>query len=286
MIHAAAPTRPNHKGDHHRAGRVVMGASYPECSERRSGVTCCAPRTISDRHQDGLSFLCGLPSSQSLGVTIELAPAPARGSPGTSAGFPRVGKGQSAQEGGRRESRRRRGRDDRGIAKGVGLTGSFASPPACASGTWMRTPHNCRGDLFSARIPQAEDGAGAVSASSPSSWARKAASRTGSSRTGRRVWPRRWGRASAGGRATPRCRRGTGAAGPGRGSPAGSWRRCRSAPACPETLSGVPALVPVYKHRYLPTMPSESGNPVLSVVQTDIIYYGNDLLDWFDYEFR
>jgi hypothetical protein len=28
------------------------------------------------------------------------------------------------------------------------------------------------------------------------------------------------------------------------------------------------------------TTPHEPGNPVLSVYQTDIIYYGNDLLDW------
>jgi hypothetical protein len=48
----------------------------------------------------------------------------------------------------------------------------------------------------------------------------------------------------------------------------------------------VPPLVPLYGHRYLPTVPSYTGNPVLSVMQTDIIYYGNDLLDWFDYEFR
>ena len=53
-----------------------------------------------------------------------------------------------------------------------------------------------------------------------------------------------------------------------------------------EALADVPPLVPVYGHRYLPTVPSAPGNPVLSVVQTDIIYYGNDLLDWFDYEFQ
>lgn len=51
-------------------------------------------------------------------------------------------------------------------------------------------------------------------------------------------------------------------------------------------LVDVPPLVPVYGHRYLPAVPSLSGNPVLSVYQTDIIYYGNDLLDWFGYEFR
>lgn len=44
--------------------------------------------------------------------------------------------------------------------------------------------------------------------------------------------------------------------------------------------------MPIYGHRYLPTVPSMGGNPVLSVYQTDIIYYGNDLLDWFSYEFQ
>lgn len=51
-------------------------------------------------------------------------------------------------------------------------------------------------------------------------------------------------------------------------------------------LADVPPLVPVYGHRYLPTVPSAAGNPVLSVYQTDVVYYGNDLLDWFDCEFR
>ena len=50
-------------------------------------------------------------------------------------------------------------------------------------------------------------------------------------------------------------------------------------------LASVPRLVPVYSHRYMPTVPSEPGNPVLSVYQTDIIYYGSDLLDWFAREF-
>ena len=52
-----------------------------------------------------------------------------------------------------------------------------------------------------------------------------------------------------------------------------------------EELSSVPPLVPVYANRYLPTEPCEPGNPVLSVHQTDLIYYGNNLLDWFSREF-
>jgi hypothetical protein len=47
-----------------------------------------------------------------------------------------------------------------------------------------------------------------------------------------------------------------------------------------------PRLVPVYSHRYIPTTPHLDGNPVFSVHQTDIIYYGNDLADYFHREFR
>jgi hypothetical protein len=42
-------------------------------------------------------------------------------------------------------------------------------------------------------------------------------------------------------------------------------------------------MIPVYSHRYLPAaMP---GHPVLSVYQTDVIHYGNDLTDWLNREF-
>jgi hypothetical protein len=51
-------------------------------------------------------------------------------------------------------------------------------------------------------------------------------------------------------------------------------------------LAGVPRLAPLYAHRYVPTQPPEAGNPILSCYQTDIIYYGRDLLDWFDHEFH
>lgn len=53
-----------------------------------------------------------------------------------------------------------------------------------------------------------------------------------------------------------------------------------------ERLSEAPPLALLYGHRYLPTLPHASGNPVLSVYQTDVIYYGNDLLDWLEYEFQ
>jgi hypothetical protein len=50
-------------------------------------------------------------------------------------------------------------------------------------------------------------------------------------------------------------------------------------------LSQVPALVPVYGHRYLPAGRGAFGHPVLSMWQTDIIYYGADLLDYIRREF-
>lgn len=47
-------------------------------------------------------------------------------------------------------------------------------------------------------------------------------------------------------------------------------------------VATVPPLIPIYAHRMVPTDPQEAGNPVLSVMQSDIIYYGVDLLDWFE----
>lgn len=45
-------------------------------------------------------------------------------------------------------------------------------------------------------------------------------------------------------------------------------------------LLTVPAMVPVYGHRYLPAGHGTWGHPVLSMYQTDVIEYGDDLLDW------
>lgn len=52
-----------------------------------------------------------------------------------------------------------------------------------------------------------------------------------------------------------------------------------------EQLRSVPPLAPLCSHRYVPTVPAEAGNPVLSCYQADVIYYGQNLLDWFDWEF-
>jgi hypothetical protein len=51
-------------------------------------------------------------------------------------------------------------------------------------------------------------------------------------------------------------------------------------------LADVPQLVPVFSHRYLPAGPAAHHSPVLSVHQTDVIYYGNDLLDYVAREFN
>ena len=47
----------------------------------------------------------------------------------------------------------------------------------------------------------------------------------------------------------------------------------------------VPKLISIWGHRYLPETPSLPHNPVFSVVGSDIIYYGNDLVHYFEQEF-
>jgi len=46
-----------------------------------------------------------------------------------------------------------------------------------------------------------------------------------------------------------------------------------------------PKLIPVFAHRYLPAEPLAAGNPVFSVYQSDIIYYGADLANYLENEF-
>ena len=52
-----------------------------------------------------------------------------------------------------------------------------------------------------------------------------------------------------------------------------------------DRLAGVPQMVPVYAHRYLPAGRGMFGHPVLSIHQTDIICYGTDLVDYVYQEF-
>lgn len=51
-------------------------------------------------------------------------------------------------------------------------------------------------------------------------------------------------------------------------------------------LARVPRLVPVFSHRYLTSDPQFSPSPVFSVHQSDIIFYGDNLLDYVAHEFR
>ena len=47
-----------------------------------------------------------------------------------------------------------------------------------------------------------------------------------------------------------------------------------------------PKLIPIFSHRYISSKPSIKGNPVFSVYQMDIIYYGYDLPTYFANEFH
>jgi hypothetical protein len=56
--------------------------------------------------------------------------------------------------------------------------------------------------------------------------------------------------------------------------------------AARERLEHVPAMVPVYGHRFSPAARSDlGGHPVLSIVQTDVIYYGRDIARYLAVEF-
>lgn len=50
-------------------------------------------------------------------------------------------------------------------------------------------------------------------------------------------------------------------------------------------LAQAPTLIPIRGHRYLPAGRGTHGHPVLSVYQTDIIFYGADLADYITQEF-
>lgn len=51
-----------------------------------------------------------------------------------------------------------------------------------------------------------------------------------------------------------------------------------------EELAAWPQLIPIYSHRYMPAG-APTGAPVFSAYQTDVIYYGADLLGYLDHEF-
>lgn len=49
-------------------------------------------------------------------------------------------------------------------------------------------------------------------------------------------------------------------------------------------LQKAPKLIPVFAHRYIPVT-DEKNPPVISIHGTDVIYYGENLLDYFEVEF-
>jgi len=50
-------------------------------------------------------------------------------------------------------------------------------------------------------------------------------------------------------------------------------------------VDAAPKLIPICGHRYIPDRPNVAGNPIFSVYQTDIIYYGRNLGDYLENEF-
>lgn len=53
-----------------------------------------------------------------------------------------------------------------------------------------------------------------------------------------------------------------------------------------EHLSSYPKLLPIYSHRYIPNVTCTNNLPVFSVYGSDIIYYSNNLADYFAREFK
>jgi hypothetical protein len=53
-----------------------------------------------------------------------------------------------------------------------------------------------------------------------------------------------------------------------------------------DQVNQAPTLIPIYGHRYMPDAPRLEGNPIYSVWQTDIIYYGLDLPGYLAHEFN
>jgi hypothetical protein len=51
-------------------------------------------------------------------------------------------------------------------------------------------------------------------------------------------------------------------------------------------VNAAPRLVPLIGHRYISEKPNEAGNPVFSVMQSDVIYYGANLAEYLANEFE
>lgn len=50
-------------------------------------------------------------------------------------------------------------------------------------------------------------------------------------------------------------------------------------------VARAPKLIPLISHRYIPASPNKAGNPIFSICQSDVIYYGANLADYFEREF-
>lgn len=53
-----------------------------------------------------------------------------------------------------------------------------------------------------------------------------------------------------------------------------------------EQFRKAPLLIPIFAHRFMPSVPSRAGNPVFSIWQTDIICYGSNLENYLIREFN
>lgn len=49
--------------------------------------------------------------------------------------------------------------------------------------------------------------------------------------------------------------------------------------------NNAPKLIPIYSHRYMPFIPENTNIPVFSIMQSDIVYYGTDLISYLEIEF-
>jgi len=52
-----------------------------------------------------------------------------------------------------------------------------------------------------------------------------------------------------------------------------------------KVVMDAPPLIPLVSHRYIPAEPHKAGNPVFSIYQSDVVYYGSDLANYFEREF-
>lgn len=53
-----------------------------------------------------------------------------------------------------------------------------------------------------------------------------------------------------------------------------------------DKFKNYPKLIPIYSHRYIPMEPNIADNPIFSVYQMDIIFYGYNLADYLSNEFK